>query len=98
MEYGSWSIDWFFVSQAFEPKYKQLAAALAKTEPNLVLAKFDATANDAPEGFDVEGTVELSMDGLIEYSVEWRVTSPISGFPTIYFAPSGKKDKPIKVR
>ncbi|KAF8358966.1 hypothetical protein PRIPAC_93961 [Pristionchus pacificus] len=63
---------WCGHCKAFEPKYKQLAAALAKTEPNLVLAKFDATANDAPEGFDVEG------------------------FPTIYFAPSGKKDKPIK--
>lgn len=32
----------------------------------------DATANDAPQEFKVEG------------------------FPTIYFAPAGKKDKPIK--
>lgn len=36
------------------------------------MAKFDATANDTPDGFAVEG------------------------FPTIYYAPSGKKDKPIK--
>ncbi|GMR42615.1 hypothetical protein PMAYCL1PPCAC_12810 [Pristionchus mayeri] len=63
---------WCGHCKAFEPKYKQLAAALAKDEPNLVLAKFDAIANDAPERFDVEG------------------------FPTIYFAPSGQKDKPIK--
>ncbi|GMT19573.1 hypothetical protein PFISCL1PPCAC_10870 [Pristionchus fissidentatus] len=63
---------WCGHCKSFEPKYKQLAALLAKTEPNLVLAKFDATANDAPAGFDVEG------------------------FPTIYFAPSGQKDKPIK--
>ncbi|GMS89584.1 hypothetical protein PENTCL1PPCAC_11759 [Pristionchus entomophagus] len=63
---------WCGHCKSFEPKYKQLAAALAKEEPYLVLAKFDATANDAPEGFDVEG------------------------FPTIYFAPSGQKDKPIK--
>lgn len=58
--------------QQFEPKYKQLAAKLQAEEPNLILAKFDATANDAPENFGVEG------------------------FPTIYFAPSGKKDAPIK--
>ena len=58
--------------QQFEPKYKQLAAKLQKEQPNLVIAKFDATANDAPEKFNVEG------------------------FPTIYFAPSGKKDQPVK--
>jgi hypothetical protein len=37
-----------------------------------VLAKFDATANDPPEGYTTEG------------------------FPTIYFAPAGKKSDPIK--
>ncbi|CAB3403430.1 unnamed protein product [Caenorhabditis bovis] len=56
----------------FEPKYKELAAKLKKTQPNLVLAKMDATVNDAPSQFAVEG------------------------FPTIYFAPSGKKSEPIK--
>jgi hypothetical protein len=49
-----------------------LAAKLQTEQPNLVLTKFDATANDPPENFNVEG------------------------FPTIYFAPSGKKDEPIK--
>lgn len=63
---------WCGHCKAFEPKYKQLAAKLRTEEPNLVLAKFDATANDAPPNYSVEG------------------------FPTIYFAPSGKKDSPIK--
>jgi len=63
---------WCGHCKSFEPKYKQLAAKLQKEQPNLVLAKFDATANDAPEHFNVEG------------------------FPTIYFAPSGKKTEPIK--
>uniref|UniRef100_A0A914Y5W4 Protein disulfide-isomerase n=1 Tax=Panagrolaimus superbus TaxID=310955 RepID=A0A914Y5W4_9BILA len=56
----------------FEPKYAQLAAKLKSEQPNLILAKFDATANDAPKDFNVEG------------------------FPTIYFAPSGKKTTPVK--
>ncbi|KAK6049104.1 thioredoxin, partial [Cooperia oncophora] len=58
--------------KTFEPKYKELATNLKKTQPNLIIAKFDATANDAPPAFMV------------------------SGFPTIYFAPSGKKSTPIK--
>uniref|UniRef100_A0A7E5A0H4 Protein disulfide-isomerase n=1 Tax=Panagrellus redivivus TaxID=6233 RepID=A0A7E5A0H4_PANRE len=63
---------WCGHCKQFEPKYKQLAAKLQAEQPNLILAKFDATANDAPENFNVEG------------------------FPTIYFAPSGKKSTPIK--
>lgn len=61
---------WSLIShllQAFEPKYKELATKLKKTQPNLIIAKMDATANDAPSAYAVEG------------------------FPTIYFAPSGKK-------
>ncbi|KAH7731879.1 protein disulfide-isomerase A4 [Aphelenchoides avenae] len=63
---------WCGHCKSFEPKYKQFAAKWTKEQPNLVVAKFDATANDVPDGYAVEG------------------------FPTIYFAPSGKKDKPIK--
>uniref|UniRef100_A0AC34Q5G3 Protein disulfide-isomerase n=2 Tax=Panagrolaimus sp. JU765 TaxID=591449 RepID=A0AC34Q5G3_9BILA len=63
---------WCGHCKQFEPKYKQLAAKLKSEQPNLVIAKYDATANDAPEHFNVEG------------------------FPTIYFAPSGKKTTPIK--
>lgn len=58
--------------QSFEPKYKQFAAKNKFQEPNFVVAKFDATVNDPPENYLVEG------------------------FPTIYFAPAGFKQKPIK--
>ncbi|KAL3107802.1 hypothetical protein niasHT_017034 [Heterodera trifolii] len=63
---------WCGHCKAFEPKYKQFATKHSKEEPNLIVAKFDASENDVPEGYAVEG------------------------FPTIYFVPSGKKDKPIK--
>uniref|UniRef100_F1L1D5 Protein disulfide-isomerase n=1 Tax=Ascaris suum TaxID=6253 RepID=F1L1D5_ASCSU len=46
---------WCGHCKAFEPKYKELATKLKQQEPNLVLAKFDATANDHPENFTVEG-------------------------------------------
>jgi len=45
---------------------------LTKQEPNLIFTKIDATENDLPEKYKVEG------------------------FPTIFFAPAGKKDDPIK--
>lgn len=61
-----------YVFKAFEPKYKQFAAKHASEQPNLVIAKFDATSNDIPEKYSVEG------------------------FPTLYFAPSGKKSTPVK--
>uniref|UniRef100_A0AC35FXX6 Protein disulfide-isomerase n=1 Tax=Panagrolaimus sp. PS1159 TaxID=55785 RepID=A0AC35FXX6_9BILA len=63
---------WCGHCKQFEPKYAQLAAKLKSEQPNLILAKFDATANDAPQNFNVEG------------------------FPTIFFAPSGKKSTPVK--
>lgn len=37
-----------------EPKYKQLAKHFKKY-PDLVIAKFDATANDAPPEFEFKG-------------------------------------------
>ena len=37
-----------------EPKYKELAKRFKKYE-NLVIAKFDATANDAPPEFEFKG-------------------------------------------
>ncbi|XP_064201545.1 protein disulfide isomerase family A, member 7 [Anguilla rostrata] len=52
-----------------EPKYTELGEQLSG-DPNVIIAKMDATANDVPTGYDVQG------------------------FPTIYFAPAGKKDTP----
>jgi protein disulfide isomerase family A protein 3 len=37
-----------------EPKYKELAEKL-ESEPNVVIAKMDATANDVPAGYEVQG-------------------------------------------
>uniref|UniRef100_A0A8C6J3L7 Protein disulfide-isomerase n=1 Tax=Melopsittacus undulatus TaxID=13146 RepID=A0A8C6J3L7_MELUD len=54
-----------------EPKYKELGEKLSK-DPNIVIAKMDATANDVPSPYEVRG------------------------FPTIYFAPAGKKQNPKK--
>ncbi|NXY50617.1 PDIA3 isomerase, partial [Ceuthmochares aereus] len=54
-----------------EPKYKELGEKLSK-DPNIVIAKMDATANDVPSPYEVRG------------------------FPTIYFAPAGKKQSPKK--
>ncbi|CEF66669.1 Protein disulfide-isomerase A4 [Strongyloides ratti] len=63
---------WCGHCKSFEPEYNKLAEKLKKEQPNIVIAKMDATANDPPSGYKVEG------------------------FPTIYFAPSGMKSKPIK--
>ncbi|KAI1901475.1 hypothetical protein AGOR_G00034820 [Albula goreensis] len=59
------------VAETFEeiPKYNELGEQLS-SDPNIVIAKMDATANDVPSGYDVQG------------------------FPTIYFAPAGKKEAP----
>ena len=63
---------WCGHCKSFEPKYKQFAAKHNSEQPNFVVAKFDATVNDPPENYSVEG------------------------FPTIYLAPAGAKQKPIK--
>jgi len=45
---------WCSHCKALEPVYTQLAKKF-KNEKNLVIAKMDATANDLPEGYEVEG-------------------------------------------
>ena len=62
---------WCGHCKSLEPIYKKLGQKY-KNEKSLVIAKIDATANDVPP----------------EYTVE--------GFPTIYFAPPGKKSNPMK--
>ncbi|XP_063054627.1 protein disulfide-isomerase A3-like [Engraulis encrasicolus] len=54
-----------------EPKYTELGQKLSN-DPNIVIAKMDATVNDIPPPYDVQG------------------------FPTIYFAPAGHKDQPLR--
>ncbi|XP_062845485.1 protein disulfide isomerase family A, member 8 [Trichomycterus rosablanca] len=45
---------WCGNCKKLEPKYSELAQQLAG-DPNIVIAKMDATANDVPQGFDVKG-------------------------------------------
>ena len=45
---------WCGHCKQLEPKYKQLAKKYSKVK-NLTIAKFDATANDAPAEFEVKG-------------------------------------------
>ncbi|CAG0883405.1 unnamed protein product [Darwinula stevensoni] len=46
---------WCGHCKELEPIYERVAQHVAKSNDKLVLAKFDATANDVPPGFDVKG-------------------------------------------
>lgn len=62
---------WCGHCKKLEPDYLALGKKY-KEEKHLVIAKMDATANDVPDSYKVEG------------------------FPTIYFAPSNRKQEPVK--
>ncbi|XP_055517037.1 protein disulfide-isomerase A3 [Leucoraja erinacea] len=62
---------WCGHCKSLEPKYKELADKVS-SDSNIVIAKMDATTNDVPSPYQVQG------------------------FPTLYFAPMGKKKSPKK--
>ena len=61
---------WCGHCKALESKYKKLAKQF-KDEDSVVIAKFDATANDSPPGFDFTGfpTIFFVRAGSNEISV-----------------------------
>lgn len=62
---------WCGHCKSLAPVYEEVAQKLKK-EDSIVIAKFDATANDVPLNYGVQG------------------------FPTLFFAPKGKKQSPMK--
>lgn len=64
-----------------EPKYKQLAKQFKKY-PDLVIAKFDATANDAPPEFEFQGfpTIFFVAAGEINNIVKYEGGREVEDF------------------
>lgn len=89
---------WCGACKGLEPTYKKLAKQLAKTNPDVVVAKFDATANDVHPGFKVDGFPTLyfvragEKENPIPYSGErslklLKVRASLCGF-TVYLCKS----------
>ena len=64
-----------------EPKYKQLAKKF-KQYSNLVIAKFDATANDAPPEFEFKGfpTIFFVAAGELHHTVKYEGGREVEDF------------------
>uniref|UniRef100_A0A8C2DZ52 Protein disulfide-isomerase n=1 Tax=Cyprinus carpio TaxID=7962 RepID=A0A8C2DZ52_CYPCA len=89
---------WCGHCKKLEPKYTELGEQLY-SDPNIVIAKMDATANDVPQGYDVQGYVFTSYhhSSNVLYSLALAIIDFslfFCRFPTIYFAAAGRKDEP----
>ena len=60
---------WCGHCKALEPKYKKLAKQF-KNEDSVVIAKFDATANDSPPQFEFSGFPTIFFVGAGDNSVQ----------------------------
>lgn len=65
-------------------------------DPSFVIAKMDATANDVPQGYDVEGCVFTAITSSQPYFNKFSLLTIccFCRFPTIYFVPALRKDEP----
>ncbi|KAM6973657.1 protein disulfide isomerase family A, member 8 [Aplochiton taeniatus] len=53
---------WCGHCKSLEPKYRELAEQL-HADPNIVIAKMDASSNDVPHGYDVQGFPTIYFSG-----------------------------------
>uniref|UniRef100_A0A673ZJS6 protein disulfide-isomerase n=1 Tax=Salmo trutta TaxID=8032 RepID=A0A673ZJS6_SALTR len=65
---------WCGHCKSLEPKYKELAEQLY-SDPNIVIAKMDATANDVPQGFDVFPTIYFAQASKKDQPKRYEVKS-----------------------
>ncbi|KAL0962284.1 hypothetical protein UPYG_G00338100 [Umbra pygmaea] len=72
---------WCGHCKSLEPKYKELAEKLY-SDPNIVIAKMDATANDVPQGFDVQGfpTIYFSRIGKKDQPMRYEGAREVKDF------------------
>jgi protein disulfide-isomerase A4 len=72
---------WCGHCKSLEPIYKELGKSLKK-EKNLVIAKLDATANDVPESFKVEGfpTIYFAPANNKENPLKFEGDRTVEGF------------------
>ncbi|MEE6503372.1 hypothetical protein FKM82_004807 [Ascaphus truei] len=72
---------WCGHCKTLEPKYKELAEKLA-SDPHIVIAKMDATANDVPSYYDVKGfpTIYFSPAGSKQSPKRYEGGREISDF------------------
>lgn len=86
---------WCGHCKALEPKFKKLAKKMKKKE-NLIIAKFDATANDAPSQFEFTGFPTLfyvSPDNNIMVYSGGREVDDMAAFLKKKIKQSKKKQK-----